>query len=149
MDPGSPVSTHLRRRRELEAGQHGSRGGGRSGAGDHVSRAALDSSNSGARSNTGGRSGTGAITHQRSGIEKDKSAHGGSPHGGTQVFHDPVQLDGTGSPKIGAYHGPISSITKHYFMVSPACLVGAAACMVIPHPGLTWYCSNTSLQQQV
>lgn len=108
------MSPHLRRRRELEQ-QQGSRAGGRSGAGDHVSRAALDASNSGARSGAGG-----AITRQRSGIEqaKDKSAPH-SLHGGTQAFHDPIQHDeGSGSPKIGAYHGPISSITKHYFMVS-------------------------------
>jgi hypothetical protein len=41
-------------------------------------------------------------------------------HGGTEIFmerHMTAQ-EGSESPKIGAYHGPISSITKHYFMVS-------------------------------
>jgi hypothetical protein len=53
-------------------------------------------------------------------------------HGGTEIFmerHMTAQ-EGSKSPKIGAYHGPISSITKHYFMVSQPwqdCLVVVGA----------------------
>jgi hypothetical protein len=113
------MSPHLRRRRDLEG--TGSRAGGRSGAGDHSQSlprvglpmstgASLDYSSNGARtSNAGGR-----VRRQGSGIDhaKDKSAPQ-STHGAVEAV-----LDHSDSPKIGAYHGPISSITKHYFMVS-------------------------------
>lgn len=79
---------------------------------------ALDLSNSGARSNAGGRSDNGMIRRQGSGVDpKDKSAQQ-SMHGGLE--HE--QGGGDSSPKIGAYNGPISSITKHYFMVRSICL---------------------------
>lgn len=112
------MSLHLRRRRDLEG--TGSRAGSRSGAGDFsqsmpsvgipISRyASLEHSNSGARtSNTGAR-----VRKQGGGVDpaKDKSAPQ-STHGAAAAG-----LDTTDSPKISAYHGPVSSITKHFFMV--------------------------------
>lgn len=111
------MSPHLRRRRDLHEGSRNSA------AGSGAAAAALDLSSSGAavpRSNSGSHgsgAGFGAVRRQGSGIDsaKDKSA----PHslaGGTQAFQEAGQ-GGSDSPKIGAYHGPISSITKHYFMV--------------------------------
>jgi hypothetical protein len=108
------MSPHLRRRRDLH---EGSRNSG-AGTGTAAAAAALDLSSSGARSNAGARGsgagGGGAVKRQGSGI--DKSA----PHslaGGTHALHEAGLQGGSDSPKIGAYHGPISSITKHYFMV--------------------------------
>jgi hypothetical protein len=74
--------------------------------------ASLDYSSSGARnSNSGAR-----VRRQGSGVDhpKDKSAPQ-STHGAAEAV-----LGSSDSPKIGAYHGPISSITKHYFMVRMA-----------------------------
>lgn len=118
------MSPHLRRRRDLHEVSRNS------GAGSGAAAAALDLSSSGAaapHSNSGARgsgAGFGAVRCQGSGIDsaKDKSA----PHslaGGTQAFQE---ADHNGSPKIGAYHHqPISSITKHYFMVRLRQICGA------------------------
>lgn len=113
------MSQHLRRRRDLHEGSRNSA------AGSGAAAAALDLSSSGAaaapRSSSGAHgsgAGFGAVRRQGSGIDctKDKSA----PHslaGGMQAFQEAGLQGGSDSPKIGAYHGPISSITKHYFMV--------------------------------
>lgn len=78
--------------------------------------AALDVSSNGGRSNAGARSTTGAVRRQGSGMvePKDKSLPQ-STNGQGQAFDEAAH---EGSPKIGAYRGPISSITKHYFMAN-------------------------------
>lgn len=134
------MSQHLRRRRDL---QENSRAGGLSGAG--AAAAALDLSNSGSRSNAGGRSTTGAVRRQGSGVDpKDKSAPQ-SMHGGTDTaMEEHMTVSGvTGqgaseSYKIAAaYPGPISSITKHYFMVS---CIGRIVWVVVGAVAVTQHC---------